>query len=97
MRRVGEPAVEIGKVVESMDLIKDFRQWVMEDFLDVYIKFRRNSFDSFCSKIGVEKYNKMSRAGRYKELLKHFSETGVYILNIVLKCPVCAVVELMAM
>ena len=50
----------------------------MEDFLDVYIEFRRNSFDSFYSKIDFEKYNKMSRAGQYKELLKHFSETGIY-------------------
>lgn len=78
MRRVSEPAVEIGKVVESMDMIKDFRQWVMEDFLDVYIEFTRNSFDSFYSKIDVKKYSNMGRADRCKELLKHFSETGVY-------------------
>ncbi len=61
-----------------MDRIKDFRQWVMEDFLDVYIEFRRNIFDSFCSKIDVEKYSNMGHADRCKELLKHFSETGVY-------------------
>ncbi|MDE2724902.1 MAG: hypothetical protein OXI59_16145 [Gemmatimonadota bacterium] len=61
-----------------MDIIKDFRQWVREDFLDVYIEFRRNSFDSFCSKIDVKKYSKMGRADRYKELLRHFTEIEVY-------------------
>ncbi len=59
-------------------MIKDFRQWVMEDFLDVYIEFRCNSFDSFYSKIDVEKYSKMGRSDRCKELLKHFSEIQVY-------------------
>ena len=61
-----------------MDRIKDFRQWVMEDFLDVYIEFTRNSFDSFYSKIDVKKYSNMGRADRCKELLKHFSQVEVY-------------------
>ena len=78
MRRVGKPAVEVGKVLESMDMIKDFRQWVMEDFLGVYIEFKRNSFDSFYSKIDVEKYSKMGHSDRCKELLRHFTEIQVY-------------------
>ncbi len=59
-----------------MDIIKDFKQWVMEDFLDVYIDFR--SVNNFHFKIDVEKYSKMSRVDRCKELLKHFTEIEVY-------------------
>ncbi len=55
---------------------KDFREWVNEDFLDVYHEFR--GAHELHLKVNAEKLSKMSPVDRCTELLKHLTEIEIY-------------------
>lgn len=71
-----------------MYAIKDFQEWVTEDFSGVYYEFHRAC--NFHSKVDAGKFSELGPVDRQKEVLKHLTEIEVFPKYIIkMPCMCC--------